>query len=119
MERPTGALVSSVATDGPAAKAGLKPGDVVLPINGAAIEHVDALGYRLATQSIGTTAELTVLSKGEREDRRRRADAARRKAPSAAEVTIARPQPVRRRQGRRAVAAAGAAARPATPTSRA
>ena len=65
MDRPTGALVSSVARDGPAAKAGLKPGDVVLAMNGAAIEHVDALSYRLATQNIGTTAELKVLSQGD------------------------------------------------------
>jgi Do/DeqQ family serine protease len=65
MQRPTGALVSSVAADGPAAKAGLKPGDVVLSMNEATIEHVDALSYRLATQAIGATAELKVLSQGD------------------------------------------------------
>ena len=53
MERPAGALVSSVAANGPAARAGLKPGDVVMTMNGKLIEHVDALGYRLATQPIG------------------------------------------------------------------
>ena len=65
MERPLGALVSAVMGDGPSAKAGLKPGDVVLAFNGAPIEHVDALGYRLATQSIGAKVELTVLSQSE------------------------------------------------------
>ena len=80
MASPSGALVSAVAADGPAAKAGLKPGDVVLTINGAAIEHVDALGYRLATQAIGSTVELDVLSQGEREDGRRRRSSARRRA---------------------------------------
>ena len=65
MSRPTGALISSVASDGPAAKAGLRPGDVVLTMNGTPIEHVDALAYRLATQSVGDTAELTVLSQGD------------------------------------------------------
>jgi Do/DeqQ family serine protease len=64
MERPAGALVSSVIPDGPAAKAGLKAGDVVLAMNNVAIEHVDALGYRLATQAIGGTASLSVLSGG-------------------------------------------------------
>jgi Do/DeqQ family serine protease len=65
MARPTGALVSAVATDGPASKAGLRAGDVVLTLNGASIEHVDALSYRLATQSVGSTAELKVLSQGD------------------------------------------------------
>ncbi len=67
MEAPTGALVASVEDGGPAAKAGLKPGDVVLKMNGAALESVDALGYRLATQAIGAKATFDVLSKGEQE----------------------------------------------------
>jgi S1-C subfamily serine protease len=65
MERPAGALISSVAGDGPAARAGMKPGDVVLAMNGRPIEHVDALGYRLATQPIGAVIKLDVLSQGE------------------------------------------------------
>ncbi|MGE0501729.1 MAG: DegQ family serine endoprotease [Rhizobiaceae bacterium] len=68
MTRPSGALVSAVEDGGPAARAGLKPGDVVLAMNGATIEHVDALGYRLATQAIGATAMLTVLSQGSERD---------------------------------------------------
>ncbi len=64
MKQPTGALVSAVAPDGPAQKAGLKAGDVVLALNGTPIEHVDALGYRLATQEIGAAADFQVLSGG-------------------------------------------------------
>jgi Do/DeqQ family serine protease len=66
LEKPAGALISDVIAGGPAAKAGLKPGDVVLGMNGAPIEHVEALGYRLATQAIGATASFDVLSQGER-----------------------------------------------------
>jgi S1-C subfamily serine protease len=67
MEAPSGALVSSAEDGGPAAKAGLKAGDVVLKLNGTVLESVDALGYRLATQSIGARATLDVLSKGKQE----------------------------------------------------
>jgi Do/DeqQ family serine protease len=64
MDQPRGALVVSVVPDGPAAKAGLNAGDVVLAMNDVPIEHVDALGYRLATQPIGGNAALKVLSGG-------------------------------------------------------
>lgn len=65
ISRPQGALVSSVVEGGPAHQAGLRSGDVVLSMNGTVIEHPDALGYRLATQPIGSTARLGVLSRGQ------------------------------------------------------
>jgi Do/DeqQ family serine protease len=68
MERPTGALVSEVEADGPAFKAGLKPGDVVTAFEGSPIEHPDALGYRLATQKLGSTVSLSVLHQGKQEE---------------------------------------------------
>ncbi|RFC64913.1 MULTISPECIES: DegQ family serine endoprotease [Mesorhizobium] len=68
METPSGALVSKVEQGGPADKAGLKPGDVVLALNDALIEHVDALGYRLATQMIGASVKLTLLRQGAKQE---------------------------------------------------
>ncbi len=68
LDRPTGALVGHVSPGGPAAAAGLRPGDVVLAMNGTAIQHPDALGYRLATQPIGSTVSLEVLRQGRRSE---------------------------------------------------
>jgi Do/DeqQ family serine protease len=67
MDSATGALVSSVVPDGPAAKAGLKPGDVVLTLNGATVEGVEALDYRMATLSIGASASFGILTKGQKQ----------------------------------------------------
>jgi Do/DeqQ family serine protease len=68
MERPYGALVTDVEADGPAARAGLQPGSVVTAFDGSRIEHPDALGYRLATETIGSTVTLTVLQQGRATD---------------------------------------------------
>ncbi len=65
MEKPAGALVSSVEPNGPAAKAGLKPGDVVLSLNGKPVDTIEALDYRMATLSIGAKVNFAVLSKGQ------------------------------------------------------
>ena len=43
LPKPEGALVSSVEDDGPAAKAGIKPGDVILAWNGTAVDESSAL----------------------------------------------------------------------------
>lgn len=67
LHRPSGVLVEDVVDKGPAGSAGLKPGDVVLAIDGFRIEDPDALGYRLATAGIGKTIALDVLSAGKNE----------------------------------------------------
>lgn len=67
IEKVAGALVSSVAEGGPAAKAGLKPGDVVQTLNGATIEGIEALDYRMATLTIGSSATFGILTKGQQQ----------------------------------------------------
>ena len=86
MAQPTGALVTNVADDGPAGKAGLKPGDVVVAMNGNAIEDPEALNYRLATQPVGNTIDLDVMHRGEKDTLKIRLE----RAPkgNTAEVTI-------------------------------
>ncbi|MBO3759971.1 DegQ family serine endoprotease [Ciceribacter sp. L1K22] len=64
LDRPLGALVVRVVEGGPADKAGLKPGQVIVSVNGVPVEHPDALGYRLTTAGLGVAAELGVLENG-------------------------------------------------------
>ena len=63
MERAFGAIVTAVVKGGPAHSGGLKVGDVVLRMNGLIVQHPDALGYRLATTSVGSVAEFEVVSR--------------------------------------------------------
>ena len=58
LDRPTGALVSSVRDRGPADAAGLKRGDVVLEVDGRPVEDPDAFGWRFALK--GTSGEVPV-----------------------------------------------------------
>jgi serine protease Do len=61
LDRPGGVIVNKVYASGPAAKAGLEVGDVVLAINGREVVDPAGLRFRIATLKTGGTAELTVL----------------------------------------------------------
>lgn len=64
MDRARGALVAQVQPDSPAAKAGLKPGDVILKYNGQPIESNGQLPAKVASTPVGSKAELLVLRDG-------------------------------------------------------
>jgi Do/DeqQ family serine protease len=64
LQRPTGALVASVVSGGPAAKAGLKAGDLIVSIDGAAVDDPNAFDYRFATKPLGGAAQLGILRQG-------------------------------------------------------
>ena len=64
LKRPSGALISSVAAGGPAAQAGLKPGDLIVSVDGQAVEDPNAFDYRFATTALGGTAQLGVTRNG-------------------------------------------------------
>ncbi|MBL8671865.1 MAG: PDZ domain-containing protein, partial [Alphaproteobacteria bacterium] len=62
--RPTGALVTGLHADGPAARAGMAPGDIVLAVDGFAVHDVAALRYRIATRRLGAVARLDIVRGG-------------------------------------------------------
>ncbi|HET9404047.1 MAG TPA: DegQ family serine endoprotease [Burkholderiales bacterium] len=64
LKRPGGALVSSVEKNGPAEKAGLETGDVILRIDGRDIGRSIDLSSRVAELRPGTRARLEVWRKG-------------------------------------------------------
>jgi serine protease Do len=68
MPKPQGALISRVEPGGPADKAGLKSGDVILGINGEEITQLSQLPSRIAAIAPGTTARLQVWRDGGQRD---------------------------------------------------
>lgn len=64
LKRPAGALVASITPQSPAAKAGLRAGDVILEVDGIGVDDPAALNYRYALKAIGSTAKLTVERSG-------------------------------------------------------
>jgi serine protease Do len=60
LSRPRGALVSQVEQGGPADDAGVKPGDVILAVDGKAIERSSELPPLIAAIKPGKEASLTV-----------------------------------------------------------
>ena len=64
LRRPTGALVASIVPGSPAARAGLKPSDLIVAIEGQPIDDPNAFDYRFATRTLGGTAEIEVQRGG-------------------------------------------------------
>lgn len=63
-EKPNGALVASVTPNSPAAKAGIKQGDVILSAAGQPIKEVHDLPRIVAAAPIGQNMDLTVRRDG-------------------------------------------------------
>jgi len=68
LSRPGGVLLKSVYAAGPVGKAGLKTGDVILSVDGASVDDMQSLNYRIATHKPGDTVKLHVWSGGKARD---------------------------------------------------
>jgi len=64
LKKPAGALVNSVEKGGPAAQAGVEPGDVILAIDGKDIASAGELPAIVAGMQVGETAKLQVWRNG-------------------------------------------------------
>jgi serine protease Do len=64
LSRPQGVLLKDIYPGGPAAKAGLKTGDVILSVDGVAVGDMQSLNYRVATHKPGDVVRAQVSSHG-------------------------------------------------------
>jgi serine protease Do len=64
----SGALVGQVTPNSPAAKAGLKEGDIITEVNGQAVENANQLRNKIGMLDPNTTAKLKVMRNGKMED---------------------------------------------------
>ena len=63
----SGVLVASIADGGPAARAGLQEGDVIVLFDGAPVSGIDDLHRQLTDERIGQRTSMTVLRRGQRQ----------------------------------------------------
>jgi serine protease Do len=87
LPKPTGALVSSIDKEGPAGKSDLKPGDVILALNGQEVASSTDLPPRVADIKPGETAKLTIWRDGKQRELEVKVGAAKGQ-----EETVARSQ---------------------------
>ena len=64
LKRPAGALVAQVMASGPAARAGLRTGDLIVALDDQHIEDANAFDYRFATKTIGGTSRIRIQRSG-------------------------------------------------------
>ncbi|KUM44883.1 DegQ family serine endoprotease [Pseudomonas sp. EpS/L25] len=67
LDRPAGALVAQTLDDGPAAKSGIKVGDVILSVNGQKIEESADLPHLIGNLKPGAKADMEIIREGKRQ----------------------------------------------------
>jgi serine protease Do len=68
VSKPGGALITNLKSDAPAAKAGLKQGDVIVQLNGQPVESANDLRLRISQTAPGSTVKLEISRDGKMQD---------------------------------------------------
>jgi len=68
LKNVSGAIISGVANDSPASRAGLKRGDVIVSFNGEAVANGNSLKNRVADAGPGSAATVTITRDGKQQD---------------------------------------------------
>jgi serine protease Do len=68
LNQPGGALINDVTSDTPGSRAGLKRGDVILRLNGQAVDSANSLRLRISQTAPGTSVKLGISREGKSED---------------------------------------------------
>ncbi len=64
LDKPQGALVTRVLEDGPADKAGVQVGDIIMSFNGEEIQRSADLPHVVGRTKVGNTADMQVMREG-------------------------------------------------------
>jgi serine protease Do len=89
MKRPAGALVAKVLKDGPAAKAGIEVGDVIIEFGGQRIDSSSDLPPVVGRSAVGADTGVTVIRNGKRQSLTVRVE----ELPKDEELTLAEGKP--------------------------
>jgi Do/DeqQ family serine protease len=64
LKRPVGALVNTVTPKSPAARGGLRTGDLIIEVDAQPIDDPNAFDYRFATKALGGQTQVAIIRGG-------------------------------------------------------
>jgi serine protease Do len=70
LDKPHGVIIQELVPGGAASKEDIKPGDVILKVDGKPVNQANELQSYVATKSAGTTVDLTIFRNGKELDRK-------------------------------------------------